>query len=234
MELRSVGLALAALLVVSVGFLTPAEAGSICKDGSWTASEGSGTCSHHGGVAQKGVSQPGGATVIGEGSIPNSGPAGSRASAVPALPPVTTSSSAKPADVMLPNTTTPGAIDPRVTQSDIGSTICRTGYTKTVRPPSSYTTALKRQQLATSYAYFADKATADYEEDHLISLELGGSPTEPANLWPEPYRGSEGARIKDKIENKLHALVCAGTVGLAAAQQSIASNWWAAYSKYVG
>lgn len=30
---------------------------------------------------------------------------------------------------------TPGAIDPRVTQSNIRSTICRRGYTATVRPP---------------------------------------------------------------------------------------------------
>jgi hypothetical protein len=30
---------------------------------------------------------------------------------------------------------TPGAIDPRVTQSNIRNTICRRGYTSTVRPP---------------------------------------------------------------------------------------------------
>jgi hypothetical protein len=25
----------------------------------------------------------------------------------------------------------------------------------------------------------------DYEEDHLISLELGGAPRDPKNLWPQ-------------------------------------------------
>jgi len=135
---------------------------------------------------------------------------------------------------MMPNAFTPGSIDSRVTQANIKGTICISGYTKTVRPPSSYTTALKRQQLTTTYAYFSDKSTRGYEEDHLISIELGGSPTDPKNLWPEPYASSEGARIKDRIENKLHALVCSGAVSLATAQHAIATNWWDAYLKYVG
>ena len=134
---------------------------------------------------------------------------------------------------MLPNASTPGAIDPRVTQANIKSTICVSGYTKTVRPSSSYTTALKRQQLASSYSYFSDKSTSSYEEDHLISLELGGSPTDVKNLWPEPYAGNQGARIKDRLENKLHALVCAGALPLATAQSAISGNWWDAYATYV-
>jgi hypothetical protein len=36
----------------------PAQAGSICRDGTWTPSEGRGTCSSHGGVAQSGVPEP--------------------------------------------------------------------------------------------------------------------------------------------------------------------------------
>src|SRR5436305_1090095 len=79
--------------------------------------------------------------------------------------------------VVLPNhRLTPGAVNPSVTQATIGATICRTGYTKTIRPSSSYTTALKRAQLASGYAFHGDVNTSDYEEDHLISLELGGSP----------------------------------------------------------
>lgn len=56
------------VLLISVLLSAPAHAGSICRDGTWTASEGRGTCSHHGGVAQKGVPKPVGATVIGSGS----------------------------------------------------------------------------------------------------------------------------------------------------------------------
>ena len=139
------------------------------------------------------------------------------------------------AGAVLPNSQrTPGATNPQVTQADIGSTICTSGWTSTIRPPSSYTTPLKEQQLSTGYAYNGDTNPSDYEEDHLISLELGGSPTSVLNLWPEPYNVADGARTKDQIENKLNSLVCAGSVSLARAQQMIASNWFVAYETYIG
>lgn len=138
------------------------------------------------------------------------------------------------ADALLPDSVkTPGAVNPNVTQADIGQTICVAGWTATVRPDSSVTDALKVQQLASGYAYNGDMSTADYEEDHLISLELGGSPASPLNLWPEPYAGVGGARVKDKIENELHTLVCSGALPLATAQTEIASNWWAEYERSV-
>lgn len=140
-----------------------------------------------------------------------------------------------PAGVVLPNARrTPGAVNPAVTQANIDSTICVSGWTATIRPPSSYTTRLKEDQLATGYAYHGDLSTADYEEDHLVSLELGGSPTSELNLWPEPYAASDGARVKDRIENELHALVCDGRLSLATAQRAIASNWYVAYETYLG
>jgi hypothetical protein len=120
---------------------------------------------------------------------------------------------------------TPGADNPAVTQATITSTICVTGWTATVRPSVSYTDALKQTQLANGYAYQGDTNMADYEEDHLIPLELGGSPTSALNLWPEPYAGSDGARAKDKVENSLRRDVCDGAVTLAAARQEIAANW---------
>jgi hypothetical protein len=138
------------------------------------------------------------------------------------------------AGAILPDSArTPGATNPAVTQADIRSTICVSGWTATIRPNSSATTALKIQQLATGYAYNGDQNTADYEEDHLISLELGGAPDDARNLWPEPYQATDGARTKDLIENKLHVLVCAGTLTLAVAQEDIATDWWSAYETYV-
>jgi hypothetical protein len=121
-----------------------------------------------------------------------------------------------------------------VTQANISSTICQVGYTSTVRPSSSYTRALKISQLATGYALGGDLMTSHYEEDHLISLELGGSPTAPANLWPEPYAIANGARSKDTLENTLHHLVCTRAISLSAAQHAIATNWLTAYARYVG
>ena len=128
---------------------------------------------------------------------------------------------------------TPGATNPAVTQSDVQSTICKSGWTATIRPSSSYTTRLKEQELAGTYSGDTSKVTGRYEEDHLISLELGGNPTSILNLWPEPYAGHLGARVKDKLENKLKGLVCAGAVSLKVAQAAIAKNWYLAYKKYV-
>lgn len=129
---------------------------------------------------------------------------------------------------------TPGALNPSVTQANIATTICTLGFTSKIRPPASYTTKLKKQQLRTPpYSRYGSTSTKLFEEDHLISLELGGAPYDPKNLWPEPWAGSTGARSKDKLENTLHALVCAHQITLKDAQTAIASNWYAAYQKYV-
>ena len=110
-------------------------------------------------------------------------------------------------------TLTPGVLNPQVTQATVASTICRTGWTRTVRPPVSYTNELKRKGLV---EYRLRGPPSAYQEDHMISLELGGDPTDPRNLWPEPYpRASE----VDRIENELNHLVCAGRISLAEAQR---------------
>lgn len=107
---------------------------------------------------------------------------------------------------------TPGVVNPEVTQANIASTICKHGWTKTIRPPTDYTNALKQKQMS-EYGVSGD--LSDYQEDHLISLELGGHPTDARNLWPEPYpRASE----MDGIENELNAKVCSGELSLEEAQ----------------
>lgn len=127
---------------------------------------------------------------------------------------------------------TPGAVNDKITQDNIGRNICKKGWsTKSIRPTSSYTTRLKKQQMA-EYGY-KDADTSLYEEDHLISLEIGGHPTDPKNLWPQPWDGKYGAHAKDKIENRLHKLVCDGTLTLHQAQHMIATDWVAAYKKYI-
>lgn len=127
---------------------------------------------------------------------------------------------------------TPGAINPAITQANIHSTICKAGWsTKSIRPPTFYTNALKRKDLR-QWGY-ADKNMRHYELDHLISLEIGGAPADTKNLWPEPYAGQWGARTKDKLENRLHKLVCNGTLTLKQAQVAISHNWIEAYKRYV-
>ncbi|MDE3024134.1 MAG: hypothetical protein KGI93_01045 [Acidobacteriota bacterium] len=107
----------------------------------------------------------------------------------------------------------PGVLNADVTQATIGSTICVHGWTATVRPPVAYTNALKATQM---HAYGLPGSASLYQEDHLISLELGGDPTDPRNLWPEPY--PRAAEV-DRIENELNAEVCGGTISLAEAQR---------------
>ena len=125
---------------------------------------------------------------------------------------------------ILPDTAkTPGAtLD--VTAADI----CVPGYSKKVR---NVPAAVKRQ----AYALYAVRThePGEYEVDHLISLELGGS-NSIKNLWPESFRTHPwNAYVKDALENDLHRRVCAGTMELSKAQYVIAHNWVIGYRIYV-
>ncbi|WP_437770601.1 hypothetical protein [Arthrobacter sp. KNU40] len=114
---------------------------------------------------------------------------------------------------------TQGVTNPNVTQSNIHSTICVSGWTTTIRPLVSYTNALKQKQMK-EYG-FTDSINA-HEEDHLIPLSIGGHPTDPKNLWPQP---DAAPNPKDAVEGQLRAKVCSGAMSLATAQQRIATNW---------
>ena len=122
--------------------------------------------------------------------------------------------------------------DPTKTPGDTldvtASDICVSGYSSKVRNvPQS-----EKDQVYQEYG-ISSHAPNSYEVDHLISLELGGS-NSISNLWPESYTGDWNAHIKDKLENKLHDLVCSGTLDLKSAQQQIATNWIGAYQQYLG
>jgi hypothetical protein len=108
---------------------------------------------------------------------------------------------------------TPGVLNAAVRPETIADTICRTGWTRTIRPPSDYTGELKLRQMR-EYGVGGDPA--GYQEDHLISLELGGHPTDPRNLWPEPI---PRATDVDRIENELNGKVCSGEITLAEGQR---------------
>lgn len=123
---------------------------------------------------------------------------------------------------------TPGVTNPSITQETMSQTICNKAWsTKSIRPSVSYTNKLKLSQIK-EYGY-TDTNPADYEEDHLISLELGGSPTDPKNLWPEAYLPIPGAHEKDSVENYLHKQVCNGSMTLIEAQHEISTNWLTVY-----
>jgi hypothetical protein len=116
---------------------------------------------------------------------------------------------------------TPGAVFADVTKEQI----CTPGYSKSVRnvPDSEKNDAYAEYGIT-------HHTTGQYEVDHLISLELGGS-NEIANLWPEPADPRPGFHEKDKVENYLHDQVCNGAISLSQAQSEIATNWLAVYDR---
>lgn len=114
-----------------------------------------------------------------------------------------------------------------MTQADISSTICRSGYTETVRPSESITEPEKEASLRS----YGDAGPLHiYEYDHLVPLELGGATNDPRNLWPEP---GASPNPKDTLEDRLREMVCSGEVPLAVARQEIARNWVAAYRRLI-
>jgi hypothetical protein len=118
---------------------------------------------------------------------------------------------------------TPGALNPAVTQANIGQTICVSGWTARVRPPESVTEA---EKLASMAAYDDTGSAHDYEYDHFVPLELGGATNDARNLWPEP---GASPNPKDSVEDELHRAVCDGQMSLARAQHIIVTDWvgWA-------
>jgi hypothetical protein len=137
---------------------------------------------------------------------------------------------------------TPGASDPDITQTNYREMLCRGAdgkkhhTTDAKRPTTSYTTALKKRQLA-EWAY-SDRKVGHYEEDHLISLELGGDEASPKNLWPQPYTNKWGARTKDTLELELGRRICLPAadseyLSLKQARAAVTGDWIASYKQYV-
>ncbi len=123
---------------------------------------------------------------------------------------------------------TPGVLNPDVTPATTSSTICVHGWTAKVRPPTSYTDAIKDQTVPPGHT------KAEYELDHLDSIEDGGDPKDRNNLWMQAYNDTYGARTKDVLETKVAHMVCAGTLTLDQARAALAPNWLVGFQQYVG
>lgn len=81
---------------------------------------------------------------------------------------------------------TPGAINPNVTQVNVFETVCVPGWTKRIRPTSSYIDRLESEQMG---MLELSGSTNDYHMDHLVPLCAGGHPSDPRNLWLQPLDG---------------------------------------------
>jgi hypothetical protein len=175
-----------------------------------------------------------------EAVVPSIGPA----SPSIVLAPVHTTSLAGPTSLYPPNPkTTPGALDPRVTQATVQETICVPQYTDIVGLSLAYADPIKDKMLKDRHL---PGTVENYELDHLIPLELGGSPTSPQNLWMQPYGDANhplvatdkwpddgsalpGAHQKDEVEATLRTQVCDGKIALREAQEQIRTDWYAVY-----
>jgi hypothetical protein len=181
-----------------------------------------------------------------------------------------------PAEIYPDPARTPGAANPQFTQRNIRDNICNPLWnTKLIRPPSEYTSRLKRKQLReygdtvhqtraelinpetgkvdTTRCVAHSDNMACYEEDHLIPLEDGGDPTDPRNLWPEPYNTHVGGVImgahqKDVVEAFIHDEICYGisnsrktsyipattSITLRRGQEILMGDWYACYESVKG
>lgn len=142
---------------------------------------------------------------------------------------------------VLPNqTSTPGDFDKTITRADLCHPVPgkKNTWTANTKARRHVTAAVHAQ----AYRWYGVKPHEGFcqspegegcEVDHLISLELGGT-NDISNLWPEPYVGVWNAHMKDKLENKLHTLVCSGKLPLLRAQTEISHDWIGAFRRYVG
>jgi Protein of unknown function (DUF3761) len=185
----------------------PPGATARCNDGTYSYSQThSGTCSHHGGVA---------AWLDGSGAT--AGSSGTSAVGATVLLARRSASSGCARGPRPDRRCSPGAYYSRLTSSVICASSFRTAAIRDV--PQSEKYAVERE-----YGMPARLYGRSIEIDHIVSLELGGS-NNIANLFPEPGSGPADYRVKDRLENRLHELVCAGTITLRQAQTQIASNW---------
>jgi hypothetical protein len=192
----------------------PPGATAQCRDGSYSYSQHhSGTCSYHGGVA---VWLDGSASAAGTRADPGT---------TILLAKRTRTSGCKLA-ANPDRRCSPGAYYSKLTKSVICSSTFRTSNYRNVQTS-------EKHAVEQEYGLAPKPYGSTLEIDHIVSLELGGS-NNVANLYPEEARPSPGYRVKDKLENKLHELVCSGQISLRSAQQQIAANWQALYKRVFG
>lgn len=203
---------LAGLVPLAAGAASPPPGATArCRDGTYSFSRHrSGTCSHHGGVAVWLTSKSRTTVAVGRTVLlgPRTRTFGCRLGPLP------------------DRRCSPGAYYSRLTRA----VVCGRGFhTSAVRNvPQSQKFAVEREYGLTP-AYYG----RSLEIDHIVPLELGGS-NATANLFPERANARPGYHVKDRLEDRLHQLVCAGTMGLAAARSGIARDWPALYRSVFG
>jgi hypothetical protein len=212
-SLLAVGLA-CGLLAAPASAVRPPGATALCRDGTYSFSQThSGTCSRHGGVAQwlDGTGPPPtGSVTLGRTVL---------------ISPRTKTSRCK----LGPNpdrACSPGAYYSGLTKAVLCSASFHTSSIRNV--PESEKFAVEAE-----YGLKPGHYGSSLEIDHIVSLELGGS-NDIANLYPEMLNAGPGYKVKDRLENRAHGMVCAGGITLNATQVGIATNWQVLYKRVFG
>jgi hypothetical protein len=201
----------------------PPGATALCRDGTYSYSQHhSGTCSHHGGVAKWLDSTTTTTSSTAPASTPTSTPALGRTVLLARRTRTSGCSRGSNPDPRC----SPGATYSGLTKAVICSSTFRTSTIRNV--PDS-----EKHAVEIEYGMEPKPYGRTMEIDHIVSLELGGS-NDIANLFPEPGSGQASYHAKDRLENKLHSLVCSGGMTLHAAQVGIASHWQALYLRVFG
>ena len=207
-----------------MGGSAPPGATALCRDGTYSYSQHhSGTCSHHGGVAE---------WLDGSTTSPPPPPPASQPSsgAIDVGTTVYLGKVTKSSGCTLgpePDAAcSPGAYYSKLTKKVLCAPVFTTKKIRNV--PDSVKHAIEQH-----YGLPARSYGNTLEIDHIVSLELGGS-NDPANLFPEKVDANPGYRVKDRLENKLHQLVCAGKLYFPTVQKQIAKDWESLYKKVYG
>jgi hypothetical protein len=196
---------------------SPPEPTARCVDGTLShAQHHSGACSHHGGVAKwldGPASQGSGASsaiTLGSTVVISRRSAVSGCTRGPAPD----------------RRCSPGGYCSALTRRVICTAGFRTGSIRSVSQDRKFAVERAYEMAARLYG-------STIEIDHIIPLELGGS-NATSNLFPESGTATASYHVKDRLENRLHDMVCAGQIALRAAQTSIATDWRSLYRRIFG
>lgn len=102
---------------------------------------------------------------------------------------------------------TPGALRSDVDPAHLELTVCKPGWSDSIRPPTAETNRMKTAAMI-AYGIPASQRSVT-ELDHEIPEWAGGA-SDAANLWPEvsdqPGKGIHNT--KDEVENRVHTQIC--------------------------
>jgi hypothetical protein len=211
-----VGVALLGAAQLAGADTAPPGATARCHDGTYSFSQHhSGTCSHHGGVAVWLDSSPSGSESRGPVTVGGTVLLGLR-----------TRTAACARGSLPDRRCSPGAYYSALTTSVLCGSTFRTSTIRNVPKSEKYA-------VESEYGLEPAHYGRAIEIDHVVPLELGGS-NSIANLFPEPGAGAASYHVKDRLENRVRALVCTGALGLATARKQMAADWEALYRRVFG